>query len=92
MDRALAARRLSAALGQKVTADDVEDVQQPWEGLTVVTVKADRLPWLNSPWPFANFSLWAGNLASDGVRWVKGGREVDQDSLDATGGPHPLRS
>ncbi len=90
MDRALAARRLSGALGQKVTADDVEDVQQPYEGLTVVTVKADRLPWLDSRLPFADFSLWAGHLASDGVRWMKNGREVDRDSLDATGGPRPL--
>jgi hypothetical protein len=90
VDRALAARRLSGALGRRVTAEDVEDIQEPYEGLTVVTVKADRLPWLESPWPFAAFSLWAGNLASDGVRWVKNGRPVDRDSLDATGGPRPL--
>ena len=92
MDRALAARRLSGALGGRVTAEDVEDIQEPWEGLTVVTVKADRLTWLESPWPFASFSLWAGNLASDGLRWLRNGRAIDRDDLDATGGPRPLNS
>jgi hypothetical protein len=92
VDSALAARRLSGALGRKVTPEDVEDIQTPYDGLTVVTVKADRLPWLQSPWPFASFSLWAGNLASDGVRWIKNGRDVDRDSLDEVGGPRPLGS
>ncbi len=92
MDKALAARRLSGALGQRVAAEDVEDIQQPWEGLTVVTLKSDQLSWLDTRLPFATFSLWAGNLASDGLTWTKNGRPVDRDSLDEVGGPRPLAS
>lgn len=60
MDRALAARRLSAALGRKVTADDIDFI----EGNYVCLVGGKV------------YALYAGNAcyAGNGL-WMKNGRE-----------------
>jgi hypothetical protein len=75
VDKTLAARRLSAALGRKVAPEDVQDVFEDQRG-TTVCVKAEG-------GSYAIFPLYAGNVTYRGEgTWMKNGHELHEDWFD----------